>query len=108
MKKLQLCSVAPAHRHMQYLGELVFFHTPLICKGVWKNTNSSRIVVLLNAIFWGAPLMCHVPCQISKKWPAAWYVIDQDKHRAPVGANKGPGTLCPLIQQIFQSHVEKQ
>ena len=30
LKKLQLCSVVPAHRHMQYLGELVFFHTPLI------------------------------------------------------------------------------
>ena len=45
LKKLQLCSVVPAHRHMQYLGELVFFHTPLIYKGVWKNTNSPKYYI---------------------------------------------------------------
>ena len=44
-EKLQLCSVVPAHRHMQYLGELVFFHTPLIYKGVWKNTNSPKYCI---------------------------------------------------------------
>ena len=36
MKKIQLCSVVPAHRHMQYLGELVFFQTPLILQGCVK------------------------------------------------------------------------
>ena len=45
LKKLQLCSVVPAHRHMQYLGELVFFHTPLIYKEVWKNKNSPKYCI---------------------------------------------------------------
>ena len=45
LKKLQLCSVVPAHRHMQYLGELIFFHTPLIYKGVWKNNNSPKYCI---------------------------------------------------------------
>ena len=42
LKKLQLCSVVPAHRHMQYLGELVFFHTPLQIRGALKNANSPK------------------------------------------------------------------
>ena len=38
-------SVVPAHHPMQYLGELIFFHTPLIYKGVWKNNNSPKYCI---------------------------------------------------------------
>merc|ERR1712218_351767 len=38
-------SVALAHHPMQYLGELVFFHTPLYIRGVWKNTNSPKYCI---------------------------------------------------------------
>merc|ERR1712218_570440 len=38
-------SVALAHHPMQYLGELVFFHTPLYIRGVWKNINSPKYYI---------------------------------------------------------------
>ena len=38
-------SVALAHHPMQYLGELLFFHTPLYIRGVWKNINSPKYYI---------------------------------------------------------------
>ena len=38
-------SVVPAHHPMQYLGELLFFHTPLYIRGVWKNINSPKYYI---------------------------------------------------------------
>ena len=45
LKKFKLCSVALAHHPMQYLGELLFFHTPLYIRGVWKNINSPKYYI---------------------------------------------------------------
>ena len=47
-EKLQLCSVVPAHRNMQYLGELVFFHTP---RGTPNNRSDDKICTHLKMIW---------------------------------------------------------
>ena len=47
---------------MQYLGEFVFFHTPLYIRGVWKNTNSPKYCM------WRCAGTTEQSCNFFTKW----------------------------------------
>ena len=81
---------------MQYLGEFVFFHTPLYIRGVWKNTNSPKYCM------WRCAGTTEQSCNFFTKWNLNFQKIEKNtkKSREKITKNEAGVMGGEYVQMI--------